>query len=153
MEESLLNFTTTNGSLSDANFTTEQLTFVEEVDEPVLDQTVSSSLYDVKYVENKPLLIIQSACIFGLILLKYGAPLTRFRLKNMQVKLFGTLILTQSLMMHKRTNYSAIWADRDLKTILDAVVTLVLFVLSLLHLMRLNQYMPSSWMGEYQLIA
>jgi hypothetical protein len=56
----------------------------------------------------------------------------------MQVKVYGSLILTQSLMMHKRMDYGKVWTDFEFKLLLDAVITIVLFVVALLHLTRLN---------------
>lgn len=97
--------------------------------------------------------MIQCFCILSLVLLKYLAPFTRFKLKSFQVKLYGSLILTQSLMMHKRMEYSKIWTEYDIKMALDATLTVFLFVIALMHLMRLNHYLPQSWMGDYQIIA
>jgi hypothetical protein len=53
-----------------------------------------TSLYDVTYSQNRPLLIVQCFCIFALVLLKYVSQFTSFRLKSVQSKLFGVLILT-----------------------------------------------------------
>ena len=53
-----------------------------------------TSLYDVAYSQNRPLLIVQCFCIFALVLLKYASQFTSFRLKSAQSKLFGVLILT-----------------------------------------------------------
>lgn len=99
-------------------------------------------MYDVSYQQNRPLLLIQCFFIFSLVVLKYLSCFTRFKLKSFQVKLFGSLLLTQSLMMHKRMDYSKIWSEHDPKMALDGALTVFLFVTSLLHLMRLNHYMP-----------
>lgn len=117
------------------------------------DAPQSQSVYDVTYQQNRPLLLIQGFCILSLVILKYLSCFTRYKLKSFQVKVFGSLILTQSLMMHKRMDYSKIWSEQDPKMALDGVLTVFLFFTALLHLLRLNHYMPQSWIGDYQLIA
>ena len=69
----------------------------------------------------------------------------------MQTKLFGTLMLTQSIVMHQRTDYALIFSD--LKSLFDALISFCLFINAMLHLTRLNHFMPESWKGDYQLIA
>ena len=82
----------------------------EEVNVIVTDEALESistpAAFDLTYQANRQLVMIQCACVFFLIVLKYFSHCTRFKLKGFQVKLYGSLILTQSLMMHKRMDYS-----------------------------------------------
>jgi hypothetical protein len=55
--------------------------------------------------------------------------------------------------MHKRMDYWKIWTHFELKLLLDALITVGLFIVALSHLMRFQLYLPQSMIGEYRLIA
>ena len=62
-------------------------TLFRELQEDVVDSSLdfampNSSIYDVQYTQNRPLLLIQCFCIFGLLFLKYFSHLTPFALKS-----------------------------------------------------------------------
>ena len=56
-------------------------------------------------------------------------------------------------MLHQRTDYGAIIYDFDMKTLIEAFIIGMLSVLALLHLSRVNHFIPDSWKGESQVIA
>ena len=91
--------------------------------------------------------------ILLLILLKFASQFTSYKMKGLQVKLFGSLVLCQSLLLHQRMEYKSLWYDFHFSNLLDALVVISLFTLAIFNLIRLNHYMPESCKGEYQLIA
>ena len=67
------------------------------------------------------------------------------------MKLFGCLVISQSLMMHQKMRYSE--ALFEAKHFIDAVMVATLFMLGFFHLTRLNHLVPDTYRGEYQLMA
>jgi len=118
---------------------------------PTLEQ--GHLLPDLQYQRSRPILCFQLLFIFGLIFLKYGTYFTQTKLKGFQVKLFGSLLLCQCLLMHQKTTYSLIWQEFEMKSLIDALIVAVLFVISFFNLTRLNHLIPNSWRGQYQLMA
>ena len=55
--------------------------------------------------------------------------------------------------MHQRIEYSQIWENFGGKILLDAFIVATLFLLAIFNLVRLNHFIPSSFRGEYQVIA
>ena len=98
--------------------------------------------FDPTYAKHRQLLIIQFVCMVLLVLLKYVSPYTRFKLKGCQSKLYGCLILTQCILMHQRVDITNLWTDFQFKELLDFGVVAGLFVLGLLHMIRLNHFIP-----------
>jgi len=56
-------------------------------------------------------------------------------------------------MIHQRIEYSKIYSEHDLNTMLDAVIVGMLFLLALLNLLRLNHYVPNTMKKDYEVIA
>ena len=55
------------------------------------------------------------------------------------------------MLLHQKTRYSEAWLEA--KTLIDAFMVAVLFMLGFFHLTRLNHLVPSGYRGEYQLMA
>lgn len=110
-------------------------------------------LPDPTYQKQRPILLFQIIFIYALIFLKYGTYFTNIKFKGFQMKLFGSLLIAQSIMLHQKTTYELIWQEFDVKSLIDAVLVGLLFVISILHMTRLNHLIPDSWRGQYQLMA
>lgn len=113
----------------------------------------ASHLADPVYQKQRPILLFQLIFIYALIFLKYGTYFTNIKFKGFQMKLFGSLLLTQCIILHQKTSYELIWQEYDMKSLLDAVIVGLLFSVSILHMTRLNHLIPDSWRGQYQLMA
>ena len=74
-------------------------------------------------------------------------------MQSSQSKVLGSLLLCQALVLHQRTDYGAIVYDFDVKTLVEVIIMGVLGVLALLHLSRVNHFVPDSWKGQSQVIA
>jgi hypothetical protein len=83
--------------------------------------------------------------------LKYATQFTALKLKGTQMKLFGCLVISQSLMMHQKMRYG--YALLEAKNLIDAFMVAVLFLMGFFHLTRLNYLVPNTYRGEYQLMA
>mmetsp|Transcript_3020 Transcript_3020/g.5098 ORF Transcript_3020/g.5098 Transcript_3020/m.5098 type:complete len:324 (+) Transcript_3020:23-994(+) len=116
-------------------------------------QGLFEGVKDSKYLRNRPILLFQVGIIGFLVFIKYFSWLTRFKFKGSQVKLLGTLIITQGLLIHQRTSYADLYYSFSVKTLIDALMVASLVLLATLHLVRLNHFIPESLKGEYQLIA
>lgn len=75
-----------------------------------------------------------------LIVLKYMPKL--MKMSGLQIKVFGSLLLTQSILMNQRCEYSKIWEHYDGNTLIEAMLVGGLFLLGVLHLMRASHYIP-----------
>ena len=64
---------------------------------------------------------MQVTFILLLILMKYVAPLTRYKMKSTHIKIIGSLILTQALILHKETQYSELISDFSLPLAVDTL--------------------------------
>ena len=119
---------------------------------PPLDD--SPHLADIGYYKQRPILFFQVLIVYALILLKYG-PLyfPGLKLRGFQMKLFGSLLLSQCILVHQKTSYALIYQDFDVKALLDALIVLLLFVVTIMHMTRLSHLIPNSWRGQYQVMA
>ena len=125
---------------------------IADVIEPPLDSP-DHHLPDPAYQKQRPILLFQLIFIYALIFLKYGTYFTNIKFKGFQIKLFGSLLLTQCIMIHQKTTYQLIWQDYDMKQLIDALIVGILFIISIMHMTRLNHLIPDSWRGQYQLMA
>lgn len=125
----------------------------EDVDPIVQLDQEGQMLPDLQYQKQRPIFVFQLIFIYALIFLKYGTYFTKIKFKGFQIKLFGSLLLCQCLMIHQKTSYALIWQEFEMKSLLDAVIVGVLFTIAFLHMTRLTHLIPDSWRGQYQLMA
>ena len=81
---------------------------IVDANEPPLDSP-DHHLPDPAYQKQRPILLFQLIFIYALIFLKYGTYFTNIKFKGFQIKLFGSLLLTQCIMIHQKTTYELIW--------------------------------------------
>ena len=55
--------------------------------------------------------------------------------------------------MNKHMDYSKLYYDFDMKNLIETILIGSMFVVAILHLVRLNHFLPNSYLGEYHVIA
>lgn len=55
--------------------------------------------------------------------------------------------------MNKTTDYSKLYYDFEMRTLIETMLIGSMFVVALFHLVRLNHFLPASYLGEYHVIA
>ena len=75
---------------------------IPDVD-PIVTLDQDRMLGDLAYQKQRPILLFQVIFVYALIFLKYGSSFTRIKFKGFQVKLFGSLLICQSLLAHQKT--------------------------------------------------
>jgi len=55
--------------------------------------------------------------------------------------------------MNKTTDYSKLYYDFEMRTLIETILIGSMFIVALFHLVRLNHFLPGSYLGEYHLIA
>lgn len=55
--------------------------------------------------------------------------------------------------MNKSMEYSKLYYDFDMKNLIETILIGSMFFVALFHLVRLNHFLPGSYLGEYHVIA
>lgn len=55
--------------------------------------------------------------------------------------------------MNKNMEYSKLYYDFDMKTLIETILIGSMFLVAVFHLVRLNHFLPGSYLGEYHIIA
>lgn len=55
--------------------------------------------------------------------------------------------------MNKNMEYSKLFYDFEMKTLIETILVGSLALLGIFHLCRLNHFLPGSYLGEYHLMA
>jgi len=55
--------------------------------------------------------------------------------------------------MNKSMEYSKLYYDFDMKNLIETILIGSMFLVALFHLVRLNHFLPGSYLGEYHVIA
>ena len=108
---------------------------------------------DIKYLKDRPIIITQCVLMFLLIMLKYTTQFCGYKFKGAQTKFVGALLICQFILMNKTTDYSKLYYDFSMKILIETFLIGSMFILGFFHLVRLNHFLPGSYLGEYHLIA
>jgi len=55
--------------------------------------------------------------------------------------------------MNKNMEYSKLYYDFEMKTLIEIILIGSFFIVAIFHLIRLNHFLPGSYLGEYHLMA
>ena len=55
--------------------------------------------------------------------------------------------------MNKNMDYSKLYYDFDMKTLIETILIGSMLTVALFNLVRLNHFLPGSYLGEYHVIA